>query len=131
MFLKVEFLIIYLRCLDLDRSSIGRRNAFNFTSLSIQETVKRRKRNGVLFFVLLFIRLHHEAAKSKEKNKKETYTSRFEIFLILCIFYVWLSILITFMSKNYQVYGFIVIVLIFGLLSTITNFFFSLIILTE
>lgn len=74
MFLKVEFLIIYVRCLDLDRSSIGRRNAFNFTSLSIQGTVKRRKRNGVLFFVLLFTRLHHEAAKSKEK-KNETYTS--------------------------------------------------------
>lgn len=75
MFLKVEFLIIYVRCLDLDRSSIGRRNAFNFTSLSIQGTVKRRKRNGVLFFVLLFTRLHHEAAKSKEKKKNETYTS--------------------------------------------------------
>lgn len=74
MFLKVEFLIIYVRCLDLDRSSIGRRSAFNFTSLSIQETVKRRKRNGVLFSVFLFIRLHHEAAKSKEK-KNETYTS--------------------------------------------------------
>lgn len=101
MFLKVEFLIIYVRCLDLDRSSIGRRYAFNFTSLSIQETVKRRKRNGVLFFVFLFIRLHHEAAKSKEKKKRKHIHHDLKFFLILCIFYVWLSILITFMSKNY------------------------------